>query len=129
MKILLDTHVFLWWIADDPRLPERVRKVIANKRNTLFFSAASAWEMAIKASLGKLSVPGDLSDFVIEQLRLNNITPLPVRLTHALRIYSLPRIHRDPFDRLLVAQAQEEGLVILTNDAKIREYPVEVVWL
>ncbi|WP_211204581.1 type II toxin-antitoxin system VapC family toxin [Ammonifex degensii] len=90
MRVLLDTHAFLWWIADDPRLSERARETIADERNALFFSAASAWEMAIKAGLGKLSVPGDLRDFVVEQLRLNNITPLPVRLTHALRVYFLP---------------------------------------
>lgn len=128
MKVLLDTHVFLWWITDDPRLNERAREIISDGENTLFFSAASGWEIAIKAKLGKLSVPDDLEGFIMEQLAQNDITPLPVRLSHALHVYNLPAHHRDPFDRLLVAQAQVENLPILTGDTAIMQYPVQIIW-
>ena len=127
MRVLLDTHVFLWWITDDPRLSDRTRAIISDGKNTLFFSAASGWEIAIKAKLGKLSVPGDLKAFITEQLVENNITPLPVRLSHALHVYSLPAHHRDPFDRLLVAQAQLENLPILTADPIMTQYAVEII--
>lgn len=125
---MLDTHVFLWWITDDPRLTVRARSVIGEGKNIIFFSAASAWEIAIKARLGKLKVPGDLRAFIAEQLALNNITPLPVRLSHALYVYVLPDYHRDPFDRLLVAQAQIENLLLLTSDLQIAKYAVEIIW-
>lgn len=128
MRVLLDTHVFLWWITDDPRLSERAREVISDGHNTLLFRAASGWEIAIRAKLGRLLVPGNLEAFIVEQLAQNDITPLPVRLSHALRVYHLPPYHRDPFDRLLVAQAQLEGLPILTSDPAIMKYPVEVIW-
>ncbi len=128
MRVLLDTHVFLWWITDDPRLTVRARAVIGDGKNTIFFSAASAWEIAIKARLGKLKAPGDLRAFIAEQLALNNITPLPVRLSHALYVYVLPDYHRDPFDRLLVAQAQIENLLLLTSDLQIAKYAVEIIW-
>jgi len=128
MRALLDTHAFLWWIADDPRLSPRAREIIANSNNELFLSAASGWEMAIKTRLGKLQVPGELEPFVGEQLRVNAILPLAVQMTHALHVYTLPEHHRDPFDRLLVAQAQVERMPILTADSQIAQYAVEVVW-
>lgn len=128
MRVLLDTHVFLWWITDDPRLSKQAREIISDGKNLLFFSAASGWEIAIKAKLGKLSVPDNLEAFIIEQLAENAITPLPVRLSHALHVYNLPVHHRDPFDRILIAQAQVEDLPILTGDPAIAQYPVEVIW-
>jgi PIN domain nuclease of toxin-antitoxin system len=106
----------------------RAREIISKGENKLFFSAASAWEMAIKAALGKLTFPGDLKSFVIEQLAVNGIDPLSVGLTHALHVSTLPALHRDPFDRLLIAQAQLENLPILTTDPQIRRYDVEVIW-
>ncbi len=126
--MLLDTHAFLWWIADDARLSDRAREVIADGRNDVLFSAASGWEIAIKAGLGKLEVPEDLEAFVDEQLSKNAFRALPVRLSHALRVRSLPDHHRDPFDRLLVAQSVLEGLPILSADPQVALYPVEVVW-
>lgn len=128
MKFLLDTHTFLWWITDDFRLSLRVREIISRGENKLFLSAASGWEMAIKAALGKLNFPGNLKSFVTEQLAVNGIDSLPVELTHALHVSALPVIHRDPFDRLLVAQAQVENLPIITADPQISRYDVETIW-
>lgn len=128
MRALLDTHTFLWWITDDPQLSPRVREIISSGENKLFLSAASGWEMAVKAALGKLTFPGSLKIFIIEQLAVNGIDSLPVELAHALHVSTLPVIHRDPFDRLLIAQAQLEDLPILTADPQIGRYDVEVIW-
>lgn len=128
MKVLLDTHVFLWWIVDDPRLSPRARKIIGNEENTLFLSAASAWEIAIKAKLGRLKLPDDPERFIPEQMALNVIESLPVQVSHALHVYTLPEYHSDPFDRLIIAQAQLEGLPILTADPQISKYDVDTIW-
>ena len=128
MKALLDTHVFLWWITDDQRLPSQVREIIADGTNEILFSAASGWEIAIKTRLGRLQLPDDPEIFIPEQLELNAIEVLPVQIGHALHVYQLPSHHRDPFDHLLIAQAQLEKLPILTADPQISRYPVEVIW-
>jgi len=128
MKVLLDTHVFLWWITDDPRLSSRAREIIADGANEVFLSAASGWEIAIKAKLGRLRLPDVPERFIPEQLRLNAIETLPVQMSHALHVYKLPDHHRDPFDRLLIAQAQLEKLPVLTADPQISRYPVKVIW-
>jgi len=128
MKALLDTHTFLWWITDDPRLSTKVREIIGEGANELYLSAASGWEMAIKVSLGRLRLPDALERFIPEQLALNAIESLPVQMSHALRVYALPDYHRDPFDRLLIAQAQLEGLPILTRDTQIARYQVKTIW-
>ena len=128
MRVLLDTHVFLWWITDDPRLSSRARRVIADGRNELLFSAASGWEIAIKAQLGRISLPEDPERFIPEQLARNGIESLPISLSHALHVYTLPLLHRDPFDRLLVAQAQLEDLPIVTADPHIPQYAVHILW-
>lgn len=127
MRVLLDTHVFLWWVMDSPLLSKSARQVIADARNELFLSAASGWEIAIKAQLGRLQLPDTPEDFVAEQLVLNNIQSLPVLMSHALHVYSLPKHHQDPFDRLLVVQSQLEDLPILTADPDIAHYDVEIV--
>lgn len=128
MKALLDTHTFLWWINDAPQLSRDARQIIGNGENEIFLSAASGWEMVIKAGLGKLILPADVTAFVLEQMFINAITPLSVQLHHALHVYTLPALHRDPFDRMIIAQAQVEGLPILTADPRFSEYQVEVVW-
>ena len=128
MKILLDTHVLLWWITDDSRLSTKARRIISDAGNDLFFSAASGWEIAIKAGLGRISLPEAPDRFIPEQLTRNSVADLPVNLTHALHVFSLPMIHRDPFDRLLVAQAQVEKMKILTSDPEIKKYNAEVIW-
>jgi len=128
MKALLDTHTFLWWITDNPQLSLRVREIIGDGNNDLFLSAASGWEMAIKAQLGRLKLADNLERFISEQLAINAIYSLPVQMSHALHVYTLPNHHGDPFDRMLVAQAQLENLPLLTNDPQIARYPVEIIW-
>ncbi len=130
MNVLLDTHTFLWWIEDDPRLSPRAREVIAKGENAVFLSAASGWEIAIKARLGKLRLINteDLGRFVADQMAMNAFSALPVYLSHALHVYTLSPLHRDPFDRLLVAQSQLERMPIITNDRRIQRYPVETIW-
>ena len=128
MRALLDTHAFLWWIADDSRLSKKAREIIADGHNELFLSAASGWEMAIKARLGKLQLSDSLERFVPEQLIINGIEGLPVQMRHTLHVQTLPDYHRDPFDRLLVAQAQLEGLPILTRNPYIARYQVKTIW-
>lgn len=128
MRALLDTHTFLWWITGDRRLSPRTREIISDGENELFLSAASGWEMAIKAGLGKLSLPGSPGAFISGQLAVNAIQTLPVRMDHALHVLELPGYHRDPFDRLLIAQARLEDMPILTADPQIGRYPVKVIW-
>jgi PIN domain nuclease of toxin-antitoxin system len=118
----------LWWITDDPRLSPEARRIIGAGTNDLFLSAASGWEIAIKTGLGRLQLQDKLERFMTDQLALNAIAGLPVQMSHALHVYSLPPLHRDPFDRLLVAQAQLEDLPILTADPMIAQYPVEIIW-
>ena len=128
MKALLDTQVFLWWISDDPRLSSRASVIIKDGNNKLFLSAASGWEIAVKVRLGRLTLPEPLETFVPEQMALNAIEGLPIQMSHALHVYTLPDHHRDPFDRMLVAQAQLENLPILSADPQISLYAVETVW-
>jgi PIN domain nuclease of toxin-antitoxin system len=128
LKALLDTHTFLWWNMDDPQLSPAVRDFIVDGRNELYFSAACAWEIAIKAGHGKLMLPEPPEKYVATRLALHRIHALPVQLSHALRVYELPALHRDPFDRLLIVQSQMEGLPILTADANIHRYDVETIW-
>ena len=128
MKALLDTHAFLWWISDDPRLSEKAREIIADGRNELFFSAGSGWEISIKAGLGRLEVPENLQRFIADQLSRNAIQVLPIYLSHVLHTGTLPVHHRDPFDRILVSQAILEEMPLLSADSHLSRYLVEVVW-
>ena len=128
MRALLDTHAFLWWNADDPRLSQTVRDVIADGHNELYLSVASAWEIAIKAARGSLILPEPPEVYVPSRLQLHRILPLPIQLRHALHVFELPPIHRDPFDRLLIAQSQLEDLPIMTTDPEIVRYDVSVIW-
>jgi len=128
MKALLDTHIFLWWIADDPRLPSSVKEIIADGRNELFFSAASCWEIAIKLQLGRISLPEKPDIFIADQLSKNAIRSLPIQASHALYVFNLPPLHRDPFDRIIVAQAKLEKLPVITSDPLIRQYKINIIW-
>lgn len=120
MTLLLDTHVFLWWV-DDPQLLSRdARRAIGNGKNTVYVSAAVAWEIAIKRSLGKLDAPDELE----EVMSANRFLPLPVTIAHARAVLSLPPYHRDPFDRLLLAQALCEGCMFVSRDAHVPNYGV-----
>ncbi len=128
MRALLDSHAFLWWIGDDPRLSPGAREIIAEGGNEIFFSAASAWELAIKSSLGRLRMPADFERFVTDQVNLNGFSMLPVQLSHALRVHGLPPHHKDPFDRMLVAQAQVEEMPLVSRDRRLAGYGVRLVW-
>jgi len=120
-RLLLDTHTLLWWLADDPRLGEKARALIADATNQVFVSAASAWEISTKTALGKLDAPSDLDNVVEEE----GFDKLSISFFHGQRAGSLPSIHRDPFDRMLIAQAQTEGLDIITADETIRKYGIK----
>jgi PIN domain nuclease of toxin-antitoxin system len=130
LKFLLDTHSFLWFCSNDPRLNEKARILIEHADNLLFLSAASAWEIAIKFAFRRMPELGTNSPetFVPDRMRHYDLSPLPIQMDHTFRVAHLPPIHRDPFDRLLVSQAQVEGLPIITNDPNIARYDVEVIW-
>ena len=128
MRILLDSHCWLWSLAQPDRLAEDALASMRDGRNEVFLSAASVWEIAIKISLGKLTIFGPLTSFVPTRLAQQGLTSLPVTDRHAAHVTSLPHLHRDPFDRLLVAQAQIEGLALMTVDPEIARYDVELLW-
>ena len=128
MKLLLDTHAFLWWVGASRELSRKARSAVGSGRNECFVSMVSAWEIAIKVSLGSLRVEAALDRFLPEQLAANGFQPLPVDLKHAARVAALPFHHRDPFDRLLVAQALEEELAVVTADPVFARYGVKRVW-
>jgi PIN domain nuclease of toxin-antitoxin system len=127
VRILLDTQCWLWMAAAPERLSSQARALVEPSDHELLLSAASAWEIAIKHALGKLTLPEPPSRYVPSRLDSLRTTPLPIQHDHALRVASLPPHHRDPFDRLLVAQAQIEGIPILTADAVFAKYDVSVI--
>ena len=128
MKLSLDTHAFLWWIADDSRLSPRVRDLIAAAENEIFLSVASGIEISIKGQIGKLSLSEPPEVFAPRHMKINKIGELPIRMEHGLQVFSLPLIHRDPFDRLLIAQGQIEAMPLVTCDPLVAQYSVEIVW-
>jgi PIN domain nuclease of toxin-antitoxin system len=128
MRVLLDTHAFLWWNTDDPKLSQTARDVIADGHNEIFLSVASAWEIAIKAARGSLLLPELPGHYVSDRMQLHHFLALPIQLSHALYVSDLPQIHRDPFDRILIAPSQLENLPILTSDPEIARYDVAVIW-
>lgn len=128
MRLLLDTHTFLWWVNDSSHLSRRAKSAIARDDNICLLSLTSCWEMAIKASLGKLSLAVPLERFIPEQLAVNAFQLLHVELEHVAHVARLALHHRDPFDRLLAAQALEEGLTIVSADPVFRRYGVKRVW-
>ena len=128
MKLLLDSNVLLWSLQDRSQLTRRVRTLLEDEGNDLFVSTASLWELSLKIASGKLPVPGSSIQSVIDQLRRLSITILPITTTHILRTESLPFHHRDPFDRLLIAQALEDRLTLLTSDRQIARYAVPIIW-
>jgi PIN domain nuclease of toxin-antitoxin system len=128
VRLLLDTHTFLWWVADAPELPARARAAIAAGSNDCFVSAASCWEMAIKVSLNKLEIGGTVERFVPHHMAVNGFQELTVDVRHAAKVARLPFHHRDPFDRLLAAQALTEDLAIVSGDPIFRKYGVTRVW-
>ncbi len=128
MKLLLDTRVCLWLDSALERVPQRVRAVCEDGANEVFLSLASVWEMQIKTSLGKLRLPDAAVNLVTPYFNSTTLRALPVELAHIRELGGLPANHGDPFDRMLVAQARHEGLILVTADRVMREYPVEVLW-
>jgi len=127
-RLLLDTHVFLWWVDDASELTRAARKAIADVNNECFMSLVSCWEIAIKSSLGKLRLASNVEHFVTEQMKANGFALLNIELHHAAKVEKLPFHHRDPFDRLLIAQALSEKLTIISADSTFRDYGVKVLW-
>lgn len=126
MNLLIDTHIFLWAIFEDPKMTRRQGQIFRDQSNTLYLSMASVWEVFIKASTGKLTLLGEPESFVRQQMELNGIRLLPIRLEHTAQVVRLPWHHRDPFDRLLIAQSQLENLPLLTADGSFAAYDVEL---
>ena len=124
MNLLLDTHVFLWAVDDNPNLSADAKEAIIDGNNIVYVSAATAWEISIKRAIGKLRIPE--SDY-LEELRLHRFTPLSITTEHALAVEKLPPIHKDPFDRMLIAQAQLEKLTLVTRDQRITKYDVRII--
>ena len=128
MIILLDTHCWLWMLTEPEQLSEDVHRLVVNRQNELLISAASSWEIAIKYSLGKLPLPEPPTSYIPSRIKQSGVGSLSITHTHALRAGELPAHHRDPFDRLLVAQAQTESIPLLTADRKLEPYDIEIIW-
>ena len=128
MKFLLDTHAFLWFVTADNRLSAKARSLIKNSHNEVYFSAASAWEMSIKIQLGRLTIEEELEPFIIQQLLENNFNTLSISIFHSIHTLKLPDIHKDPFDRIIIAQSQIEEMPLITKDKNIKKYKIPVVW-
>jgi PIN domain nuclease of toxin-antitoxin system len=128
MRALLDTHAFIWWVTNDPQLSANARNVIADSGNILFLSLVSAWEIIIKNKLGKLTLPEPVEQYIPSRLSINRFESLPIQMSHVLQVASLPSIHRDPFDRILIAQSQVENLPIVTIDQLITQYLIQTIW-
>ena len=124
MRLLLDTHAALWWLADDARVGADAERELSDGTNRILLSAAVVWEVAIKRSLEKLQAPADLAATLVGA----GAQPLPITLDHAAAVESLPWHHRDPFDRMLIAQALAEGTPIVSQDDRLRQYGVTLVW-
>lgn len=127
MRYLLDTNVWLWMWNEPEKLRNEARVLVEDPANALYVSAVSAWEIATKASAGRLTLPTSVGEWLADPRHLAEVTELPITFAHAGRAGTLPAIHRDPFDRMLVAQAQIEGLTLVTADAQVAAYPVEAV--
>jgi PIN domain nuclease of toxin-antitoxin system len=127
VRVLLDTHVFLWAITDDSRLSARHQQIYASQDNELYLSMASLWEMLIKAGLGKLPVPTPAAEFITKQMDKNRVGLLPIRVAHLAKLETLPPLHRDPFDRMIAAQALAEDVPVMTVDGVFSKYRVGLV--
>jgi PIN domain nuclease of toxin-antitoxin system len=128
MKLLLDTHTFIWWDSDPARLSASALNLCSDPNATILLSVASVWEIQIKSQLGKLPLPLPLAKIIEAQQRTNGVELLTITLEHVLAIESLPTPHKDPFDRVLTAQSIVEGVPLLTVDPVFQQYPVKVLW-
>ena len=128
MRFLLDTHTFIWFVTDSPRLSDRVKQSIEDDYNEKLLSRASIWEMAIKHSMGKIDFGVPFPQFIDRQIRLNSIDLLHIEISHLNVVSTLPLHHRDPFDRLLISQALVENIPILSVDKAFDAYPIQRIW-
>ncbi|WP_020506682.1 type II toxin-antitoxin system VapC family toxin [Lamprocystis purpurea] len=128
MRLLLDTHSLLWWVDDDPQLSPEARRQIGDEQSECYVSLISAWEMSIKAATGKLKLAVSVARYFHENLTPNDFKLLPIALDHVTRVETLPFHHRDPFDHLLIAQAWQEGLTLVSADRIFDAYEVTRVW-
>jgi len=128
MKVLLDTHAFLWLITGDDRLSEIARRTFLDPASKLFFSAASLWEICIKKNLGKLSLKSGWLETIQDELKVNAIQWLSIEMPHCAELTKLPFHHRDPFDRMLIAQAMVEDLLLLSRDGRLSAYEIKRIW-
>ena len=128
MRVLLDTHALIWWLFDDPRLPLAARDIIKNPQHEVLVSSVSAWEVATKHRLGKLPEAGDLPDRLERYVSAARFRELPVMISHAIAAGRLPGPHKDPFDRMLIAQSLAERIGIVTGDAVFADYGANVIW-
>ncbi|MEO6445680.1 MAG: type II toxin-antitoxin system VapC family toxin [Gemmatimonadaceae bacterium] len=128
MRVLLDTHALLWWLAGDKQLSKRARLTVTDEENQIFVSAASAWEVSTKHRIGKLPGAGPLAVDFAREVRQQGFSELPITLAHAQVAGALPGEHRDPFDRMLVAQAREEKMALVSNEAVFDAFGVERIW-
>ena len=128
MNYLLDTMIWLWSVDSVENLNQECRDILENGREEIYFSAATAWEITIKARLGKLHLPGPPAPVIPAFMAKQGLRPLPVTHLHAVKVYDLPLHHIDPFDRLIIAQAISEEMAVLTADSDFRKYPVKVLW-
>jgi PIN domain nuclease of toxin-antitoxin system len=128
VRILLDTQCWLYWLLEPERLNAEGRRLFEEQRHPLHLSAASSWEIAIKTSLGKLRLPRPPDEYVPDRLRQQGVVPVPIQHSHALRVARLPAHHQDPFDRLIVAQAQIDRFSVLTTDSQLLPYEIDVIW-
>ena len=128
MKTLLDTHALLWLITGDERLSETAKKSFLDQENSLFFSAASLWEICIKKSLGKLSLKSGWLKAIQDEMKVNTIQWLPIEMLHCAELTKLPFYHRDPFDRMLIAQAMVEDMQLLSRDSRLSDYEITRIW-
>lgn len=128
MNLLVDTHCWLWSRAEPERLNKKARSLLISPENNLYFSAASSWEIAIKVAIGRLELPEDPRSYIPNQLAAAGFIAIPIEHAHSLHTATLPLHHGDPFDRLLVAQAQLEGFALMSADAALLDYDVELIW-
>lgn len=128
MKILLDTHAFLWLVSDHPRLSDVAKAVFLDNSNELFLSAVSGFEIVVKHGLGKLKLSESPTEFIRRRIENNNLIELPISMEHATNLQNLPLIHRDPFDRLLISQSMVESMPLLSADQQMRAYSIDCIW-
>ena len=128
MRYLLDTHAFLWMAADPDQLSRRVRKIVRNKNNRLYLSAASGWEIALLEKRNRIKLPDEPQRFIPEAIQRLSVLPIPIGFSTAITAAMLPLIHRDPFDRTIIAEAEKEKMIVITKDKKFVEYGIQSLW-